>query len=52
MQKFKSKFIVFEASKKDKFLDLGIMKNEKYIFSKLEILSDLSFFYRPEYTKF
>jgi hypothetical protein len=36
MRKFKSKFIVFEAYKKDNFVDLG--RDEQYKFSKLEIL--------------
>jgi hypothetical protein len=41
VQKFKSKFVVFEAQQKIEMFRSG--GDEQYTFSKLEILSDLSF---------
>jgi hypothetical protein len=50
MQKFKSKFVDLRLQKKDKFIDLDVMNNT--YFQNMKFLSDVSFFYRPEYTEF
>jgi hypothetical protein len=50
VQKFMSKFNVFEAQQKGQICRSG--HDEQYTFSNLEFLPDLSFFCNLEYTEF
>jgi hypothetical protein len=50
VQKFMSKFVVFEVRQKGQICRSG--HDEQYTFSNLEILLDLSFFCNLEYIEF